>query len=573
MLLKTITVGMLLVDFASGQVVEEAKVFHSGGLSDDRFGWSVAMDGSWAAITSRETTFTQYGSVYLYRSDPSGWTFVEEIQAFDKAPKDFFGFHVDLEGDRLIVGAHRDDNAMGVDAGAAYLFRWTGNDWSLEKKLVSPLGEANDVFGASVTISGDRIVVGAPNGGSFDGGAVHVWDLENGDWAETAYLEPTQMFGLLSNFGFRSAIHDDRVFVGSPMGSKVYVFEESADGGWTEIEVLLGVGRMGLEVAVSEDGKTLFAGANEDPDMGIQAGAVFVYGEQSPGSWSLVQKLYSSQPKADERFGHDLSLDGDRLLVGTQVNAIDKLAQPFVYLFEDQGGAWSEIERFTTNAPFASISGFGQAVAIRGQKILAGAPGDTGESFGTGSAYFFVLNTTPSPYCTGKTSSQGCTPTVDWGGSPTADGRRPRRLPRLDAQRGAREARALLLGPERSGRRSVPRRDAVRPAAARADPGPALERPAAVRGRLRPSLRPGHDGVGGPRPRRPGARPVLDARPGPSRRHRRRPDRRPGVYDWARAVARGRLSVRASARRCPRATSRPSSAGACRRAPSPRCGA
>jgi len=422
MLLKTITVGVFLADFAFGQVVEEAKVFHGGGLSDDRFGWSVAMDGDWAAITSRETTFTQYGSVYLYRNDASGWTFVEEIQAFDKAPKDFFGFHVDLEGDRLIVGAHRDDNAMGVDAGAAYLFRRTGNDWSLEKKLVSPLGEANDVFGASVTISGDRIVVGAPNGGSFDGGAVHVWDLEDGDWTETAYLEPTQMFGLLSNFGVRSAIHNDRVFVGSSLGSKVYVFEEGPDGSWTEIELLQGVGGLGGIVAVGGDGKTLFAGANEDSDMANQAGAVFVYEEQSPGSWSLVQKLYSSQPKVIERFGHDLSLDGDRLLVGTQVNANDDFAQPFVYLFEDQGGIWTEVERFSASTPLSVNSGFGQAVAIRGQKILAGAAGDTGESPGTGAAYFHVLNTTPSPYCTGKTSSQGCAPTVDWGGSPTADG-------------------------------------------------------------------------------------------------------------------------------------------------------
>jgi len=417
------TVGVvLLAGFASGQVVEQAKVYSTGGQPNDRFGWRVAMDGDWAAVTSHETTFTKYGSVYLYRSDPSGWTFVEEIQAFDKAPQQFFGYDVDLEGDRLIVGAHRDDNAMGVDAGSAYVYERVGNTWILEQKLVSPMSEANDAFGRSVTISGGRIVVGAVNGGSFDGGAVHVWDLEDGNWTETAYLEPTQMFGLLSVFGHRSVIHGNRVFVGSPLGSKVYVFEEGPSGSWTEIELLQRAGLMGGALALSEDGKTLFAGANEDSDMGIQAGAVFVYEEQSPGSWSLVQKLYSSQPKADERFGHDLSLDGDRLLVGTQVNAIDDFAQPFVYLFEDQGGAWIEIERFTASTPLSDNSSFGKSVAMDDLRILAGATGDTGESPGTGAAYFLVLNTTPSPYCTGKTSSQGCAPTVDWGGSPTADG-------------------------------------------------------------------------------------------------------------------------------------------------------
>ena len=50
---------------------------------------------------------------------------------------DYFGFSISLDGDRLAVGAVRDDgkNNGTTKAGAVYIFKRTGTTWALERKI------------------------------------------------------------------------------------------------------------------------------------------------------------------------------------------------------------------------------------------------------------------------------------------------------------------------------------------------------------------------------------------------------------------------------------------------------
>ena len=79
-----------------------------------------------------------------------------KITAADGAAGDLFGESVSISGDYAIVGAKGDDGT-----GSAYVFKRTGTSWAQEAKLLASDGAAGDLFGWSVSISGDYAVVGA----------------------------------------------------------------------------------------------------------------------------------------------------------------------------------------------------------------------------------------------------------------------------------------------------------------------------------------------------------------------------------------------------------------------------
>ena len=79
-----------------------------------------------------------------------------------------------VSGDTVVVGADGEEsNATGINgdqddnsaptAGAAYVFVRNGTTWSQQAYLKASNTDAFDVFGRSVAVSGDTVVVGALN--------------------------------------------------------------------------------------------------------------------------------------------------------------------------------------------------------------------------------------------------------------------------------------------------------------------------------------------------------------------------------------------------------------------------
>jgi hypothetical protein len=83
-----------------------------------------------------------------------------KLTASDAAAGDLFGHAISINGDRVVVGAFGDDDA-GSASGSAYVFRYDGGVWVEEAKLTASDAAAYDWFGYAVSISGDRVVVGA----------------------------------------------------------------------------------------------------------------------------------------------------------------------------------------------------------------------------------------------------------------------------------------------------------------------------------------------------------------------------------------------------------------------------
>lgn len=113
------------------------------------------------------------GSVYIFDWDGSNWI-ETKLLASDGAAHDRFGSSVSLKQDRVIVGAHQDDD-NGFDSGSAYIFEWDGINW-VENKLTASDGSAQDKFGQNVTIGENFAVAGSPQ------------DDDNGSGSGSTYL-------------------------------------------------------------------------------------------------------------------------------------------------------------------------------------------------------------------------------------------------------------------------------------------------------------------------------------------------------------------------------------------------
>jgi len=415
-----LTTGTVCSSAAQGSVQQD-KVFAPDGQTNDSFARDFNVDGSTAVIGARNKTSPgvfEAGAVYVFVHDAGAWSLQATLLAPDQGFQDHFGERVAISGDRIVVGAKFDDHQLGGDAGSAYVFKRSGTAWIFEKKLIASDASANDFFGGDVVIEGNRILVGASRAGPTGGGAVYVFD-QVPPWTETAILIPSFPGGQLDVFGAFCDLRGSRVVASNLLRHLVFVFDEDSSG-WTETAMLFGQGFMGTGLAFDDPGERIFAGAPEDPDLGTQAGSVFVFEEHSSG-WRIVQKLYADDPAPGGYFGDSVSVSGDRVVVGTDVNKGDLSAQGQVYVFERRPTGYVQTDRFTAEDMLQGAS-YGEQVAIDGGLVLAGAAGADGATLGTGAAYFHVLALGPEPYCMAKTTSQGCVPTTNWAGLPTWDG-------------------------------------------------------------------------------------------------------------------------------------------------------
>ena len=137
-----------------------------------QFGYSLSISEGFLAVGQYYAYIDQYGqslnpshqgSVCLYKLSDNQ---PARLTAFLKSPVPvqygYFGYSVDLEGNRLMVGAYNEDAEGANDTGAAYLFEISQDGKpTLVERFTHPAGKASDRFGSSVGVSGRNIVVGA----------------------------------------------------------------------------------------------------------------------------------------------------------------------------------------------------------------------------------------------------------------------------------------------------------------------------------------------------------------------------------------------------------------------------
>ena len=388
----------LTIDPSFGQA---AYLKASNTQASDSFGSRIAVSGETVVIcaigeasnatgvngdeTNNSAATAGAAYVFVRTGGATGtWSQQAYLKASNTDGADQFGKSVAISGETIVVGAsHEDSNATGVNgdqtdnsasaSGAAYVFVRTGGltgTWSQQAYLKASNPTDGDVFGWSVAISGETIVVGANgedsnalgvNGDQTDesftlAGAAYVFTRTGGltgTWSQQAYLKASNT-DANDKFGSNVAISGETIVISTDLedsnatgvngidtnGSMLnagaaYVFVRAGGltGTWSQQAYLKASNTNPQDffgISCDIDGETIVIGATHedsnatgvngdetDNSMSI-AGAAYVFVRTGglTGTWSQQAYLKASNSEGDDWFGADVGIHGDTIVVG-----------------------------------------------------------------------------------------------------------------------------------------------------------------------------------------------------------------------------------------------------------------
>lgn len=382
----------------NGQWTQQAYLKASNAEANDAFGYAVAISGETIVVGAyNEASNAQgvngdqidnsaggSGAVYVFDRQNGQWSQSAYVKASNAETNDAFGISVDISGNALVVGAFNEaSSATGVNgdqmnnaivgSGAAYVFERQNGQWTQQAYLKASNPELNDLFGNLVAISEGTIIVGAygesssaagVNGNQMDNsavfsGAVYVFERQNGQWSQAAYLKASNP-GANDSFGYDAAISGDTIVVG----------------------------------ALSEASNATGVNGNQTDDSAEGSGAAYVFVRQN-GQWTQQAYLKASNTGDADGFGVSVDVFGDTVVVGgweeassaTGINGnqMDDSSPKSgaVYVFRRDNGAWRQ-HVYLKASPSGAGDWFGFATAVSGQTIVTGAYAEASDATGVG---------------------------------------------------------------------------------------------------------------------------------------------------------------------------------------------
>lgn len=308
---------------------QQAKLVAEPAFADDTLGGKVALknDVAMLGVMRRDDKGKDSGAVVSFERKSSIWKQHHIFTAPDAKPGDAFGQSIALTESHLIIGAPRND-ALGVDSGAAYLYKRESGTWHYQTKITASDGAAGDLFGISVAIDGNTILVGADlhDEKAENAGAVYVYILDNNQWKQEAKLMAsdggkTDIFGvrvaISENTALVSARRDDIEGLGVDAGS-AYIFERTGSSWAQKVKLISPDGqaddRFGRSVALSQ-GTAIVSAMNHDAN-GTDTGAMYVYNKDNEG-WHYTSKVVAKSSKTGDKFGWSLGLSNNIAIIAT----------------------------------------------------------------------------------------------------------------------------------------------------------------------------------------------------------------------------------------------------------------
>jgi len=303
------------------------------GFEDSYFASAIAIDGDTVAVGSErdDGDGNNSGAVYVYTRSGTVWSLEQRIAPPDVESGGYFGASVSLSGDTLLVGAYNIDGTH-VNQGSAYVFTRSGTTWTLQQQLFASVAAASDRFGRGVALDGTIAVVGAPRSdeGGSDRGTAFVFEFDGSTWNETAKVvsDDPQNFDL---FGTYLDVSNSSFIVGVPF----------------------------------------------DDTFGTSAGAAFVF-TKSGSVWSL-DEAFRDAPSVTASFGRGVAIHDDHIAVTAQGG--DQFAENTgeVWVYRRSGSTW--LSPNAVQPPGTVVGSVLQSVALDTGRMLIG---DYAFDFGLG---------------------------------------------------------------------------------------------------------------------------------------------------------------------------------------------
>ncbi len=354
----------------------------------DYFGQSVAISGDTVVVgaifedssatgvngNQSDNAGVNSGAAYVFVRNGNYWTQQAYLKASNTGADDDFGKSVAISGDTIVVGADfEDSSATGINgnqtlnnannSGAAYVFVRNGTAWTQQAYLKASNTGAGDLFGSTVAISGDTIVVGAfredssatgvngndADNSATDSGAAYVFTRTGVTWTQQAYLKASNTEAT-DYFGESVAISGDTIVVGGE----------------------------------GEDSNATGVNGNQADNSASIAGAGYVFVRDGT-NWSQQAYLKASNTESADSFGYAVAISGDTILVGAlgedssagEVNGSQNNNNSYgsgaAYVFVRDGTNWAQQAYLKAPSPEVGAN-FGYAVGLAGGVAVVGAP-------------------------------------------------------------------------------------------------------------------------------------------------------------------------------------------------------
>jgi len=338
---------------------------------NDRFGYSVAVDGDYAivsAIYEDDAGGGNSGKAYIYNVSTSSLVHtLDNPNDFSSSSEDQFGNSVAISGNYAIVGASREDDVSGSTSGKAYIFDVTTG--ALVHTLDNPNvygTSTSDYFGISVAISGDYAIVGAYAEDDADGsasGKAYIFDVTTGALLYT--LDNPTAYGTSAGdrFGGAVAISGNYAIVGAEMEDDAVAFE-------------------------NDDG-------DEEFIVGFDSGKAYIFDVTTGALVHTLDNPNAHSNSDDDYFGNSVAISGDYAIVGAYAesdNGGDYSGK--AYIFDVTTGAL--VHTLDNPNPDGSSLGdeFGRFVAISGDYAIVSATGEdespkTPTNYNSGKVYIY----------------------------------------------------------------------------------------------------------------------------------------------------------------------------------------
>ncbi len=316
-------------------MTQTAELTASDGQSNDQFGTSVAISGNTVAVGSPQATVNGnqlQGAAYVFVKPADGWSNMTQsakLTASDGVSSAYLGTATAFSGNTIVVGAEF-STIQDPGPGKAYVFvepkgGWT--DMTQKAELTPSNGAPYDDFGYAVSVSSNTVIVGGGQCGGGCPGTVYVYVEPPSGWSnmtETAQLTPSDG-GVEDVFGSSVSISGNTAVVGAPNSGEegagaVYVFSEPS-GGWVDMTetAKLTVSKTKfacLGDSVSISGDVILAGADCSQ---LSTGDAYVFVRPS-GGWQTSSRfaLRLSIPFTYQYdfFGASVAISGETGIVG-----------------------------------------------------------------------------------------------------------------------------------------------------------------------------------------------------------------------------------------------------------------
>jgi hypothetical protein len=335
----------------------------------DRFGFSVAIKSKWAVVGAPGRDSGE-GEAYIFERKENGWEEVIRLRQ-DFSPVntllgagDGFGHSVDID---VLTSASGEEYPVAIVGapvlGRVFIYRLirqqilnTSNyiiTWSYETNITHPSAAANDLFGQSLAISGNRIIVGVPG----DDPVFGTNPLTN--YGSACIYDATQT-GLVPNATFSWNI------VGSTNGQATIFRTNGATGD-----------NFGTSVDIGGNYAVISSVNNSTGN-----GRVDMYRFVS-GSWTFLREFTPTNvPDVDPAafFGRAIALRGDLLVIGVPGEDNNTTADvgAIQAIRNSAGGTWTSSSMVTyserMNPYLVANAQFGASVAVSTRSVMGGAP-------------------------------------------------------------------------------------------------------------------------------------------------------------------------------------------------------